>query len=235
MKPIIISACLLGSGLLVLAGPAAPTDLEAEPVSNKLGLILNEDGLIRKGEALPSAAAGSIGFEKDVKPLLQKHCFSCHGPEKQKGDLRLDSLEPDMVNGNAGETWHDALDMLNRGEMPPEKELPLPAEERRVLVAWLTKELGRAAEARKNTGRQVVMRRLNRPEYQHTMTDLLGLEMNYGESLPSDARSPEGFKNNGASLGMTALQIENYLKTARKALDLILVEGDPPERSVSPV
>ncbi len=184
---------------------------------------------------LPSVAIGNPGFEKEIRPLLEKHCFSCHGPEKQKGDLRLDSLDPDMVHGNAGETWHDALDVINRGEMPPEKAPLLPAGDRRVLVAWLTKELRRAAAARKNTGKQVVMRRLNRAEYQHTMTDLLGLEMNYGESLPSDARSPEGFKNNGASLGMTALQIENYLKTARKALDLILVEGDPPERSVSPV
>ena len=69
---------------------------------------------------LPSVAIGNPGFEKEIRPLLEKHCFSCHGPEKQKGDLRLDSLDPDMVNGNAGETWHDALDMLNRGEMPPE-------------------------------------------------------------------------------------------------------------------
>ncbi|MAF21384.1 MAG: hypothetical protein CMP26_02130 [Roseibacillus sp.] len=184
---------------------------------------------------LSSGATGDTVFENEVQPVLRKHCFSCHGPEKQKGDLRFDSLDPDMVHGNAGETWHDALDVINRGEMPPEKAPPLPAGDRRVLVDWLTKELRRAAEVRKNTGKQVVMRRLNRTEYQHTMTDLLGLEMNYGESLPSDARSPEGFKNNGASLGMTALQIENYLKTARKALDLILVEGDPPERSVSPV
>ena len=184
---------------------------------------------------LPSVAIGNPGFEKEIRPLLEKHCFSCHGPEKQKGDLRLDSLDPDMVHGNAGETWHDALDVINRGEMPPEKEPPLPATERRILVAWLTKELRRAAVARKNTGKQVVMRRLNRSEYQHTMTDLLGLEMNYVESLPSDAQSPEGFKNNGASLGMTALQVENYLRTSRKALDLILVEGDPPERSISQV
>ena len=184
---------------------------------------------------LPSVVMCSPDFDEEIRPLLEKHCFSCHGPEKQKGDLRLDSLDPDIVNGNAGETWHDALDMLNRGEMPPEGDLPLPAGERRLLVAWLTKELRLAAEARKNSGSQVVMRRLNRAEYQHTMTDLLGLEMDYGESLPSDARSPEGFKNNGASLGMTALQIENYLRTARKALDLILVEGDAQGRSISRV
>ena len=182
---------------------------------------------------LPSAAIGKDIYKEDVRPVLQQHCFTCHGPEKQKGKIRLDVLDPDMVNGNAAETWHDALNMLNRGEMPPEDEPQLSAGERRKLVGWLTSELRRAAEAQHATGGQVVMRQLNRVEYQYTMTDLLGLEMDYSKDLPSDARSPEGFKNNGASLGMTALQIENYLKIARQALDFVLVEGEQGERKVT--
>jgi hypothetical protein len=182
---------------------------------------------------LPSTVTGRDVFQEDVRPLLEQHCFGCHGPEKQKGKIRLDQLDPDMVNGNAAETWHDALNMLNRGEMPPEDEPQLSAGERRKLVGWLTSELRRAAEARRATGGQVVMRRLNRVEYHYTMTDLLGLEMDYSKDLPSDARSPEGFKNNGASLGMTALQIENYLKIARQALDFVLVEEEQGERKVT--
>ena len=182
---------------------------------------------------LPFAAIGKDVFQEDVRPILEQHCFACHGPEKQKGKIRLDVLDPDMVNGNAAETWHDALNMLNRGEMPPEDEPQLSAGERRKLVGWLTSELRRAAEAQHATGGQVVMRQLNRVEYHYTMTDLLGLEMDYSKDLPSDARSPEGFKNNGASLGMTALQIENYLKIARQALDFVLVEGEQGERKVT--
>jgi hypothetical protein len=79
------------------------------------------------------------------------------------------------------------------------------------------------------------MRRLNRAEYQYTMTDLLGLDMDYSENLPSDARSPEGFKNNGASLGMAALQVESGLKTARKALDFILVDGGQGKREITQI
>jgi hypothetical protein len=138
-----------------------------------------------------------------------------------------------MVQGNAAETWHDALNQLNLGEMPPEDETQLTPKERTTLTQWLNSELKRATKARQNTGGQAVIRRLNRAEYQNTMTDLLGLEMNYSEDLPSDARSPEGFKNNGASLGMSALQVENYLKTARKALDFVLVEGEQEERRVT--
>ena len=186
------------------------------------------------GSVFTSATAyGANDFEQSVKPILAKRCFRCHGPEKQKGKLRLDQLDPDMLKGKSTETWHDALNMLNRGEMPPEDEPQLSPEERTTLTQWLNFELKRAAKALQNTGGQAVLRRLNRAEYQYTMTDLLGLEMNYSKDLPSDARSPEGFKNNGASLGMTALQVENYLKTARKALDFVLVEGEQEEREVT--
>ncbi len=184
---------------------------------------------------LPSAAIGNDLFEEDALPVLQRHCFTCHGPEKQKGKIRLDLLDPDMVNGNAAETWHDALNMLNRGEMPPEDEPQLSAGERRGLVGWLTGELERAADARRNAGGQAVLRRLNRTEYQYTMTDLLGLEMDYSGEFPSDAISGDGFRNNGAALGMTGLQIENYLKTARKALDFILVEGKQEKKEVTEI
>ncbi|MCS5540686.1 MAG: DUF1587 domain-containing protein, partial [Roseibacillus sp.] len=178
-------------------------------------------------------AIGKDVFQEDVRPVLQQHCFACHGPEKQKGKIRLDQLDPDMVNGNAAETWHDALNMLNRGEMPPEDEPQLSAVERRGLVGWLTGELRRAADVRRSTGGQVVMRRLNRVEYQYTMSDLLGLNMDYSGEFPSDAISGDGFRNNGASLGMTALQIENYLRMAREALAFVLVEGEQGEREVT--
>ncbi|MDP6904240.1 MAG: DUF1592 domain-containing protein [Verrucomicrobiota bacterium] len=174
-------------------------------------------------------------FKKDVLPVLHKHCFGCHGEKKQKGDLRLDTLDPDIVQGTSAERWHDALNKINLGEMPPEKEPPLTVSERRKLTGWITQRLKMATDIRRNAGGQAVLRRLNRTEYQYTMTDLLGFEMDYSENLPSDSRSPEGFKNNGASLGMAALQIESSLKTARKALDFILVEGGQGKREVTQI
>ena len=174
-------------------------------------------------------------FKKDVLPVLQKHCFGCHGQKKQKGDLRLDTLDPDIIRGTSAERWHDALNKINLGEMPPEKEPPLTASERRTLTGWITQGLKAAADIRRNAGGQAVLRRLNRAEYQYTMTDLLGLVMDYSGEVPSDTISTDGFRNNGASLGMSALQIENYLKTARKALDFVLVEGEQLERTVTEI
>ena len=184
---------------------------------------------------LPSVAKGRDVFQEEVKPLLQSHCFRCHGQKKQKGDLRLDTLDPNIVQGTSAERWHDVLNNINLGEMPPEDESQLSPDERRKLVGWLTEELQKAAKARRGTGQQVVMRRLNRTEYQYTMMDLLGLEMDYSGGFPSDGRSSEGFKNNGASLSMTALQIENYIKIARQAFRFVLVEGEQEKKSVTVV
>ncbi|MEM7384099.1 MAG: PSD1 and planctomycete cytochrome C domain-containing protein [Verrucomicrobiota bacterium] len=49
----------------------------------------------------PSAEAGAF-FESKIRPLLSKHCFECHGKEKQKGDLRLDSLAALLRGGEQG-------------------------------------------------------------------------------------------------------------------------------------
>src|SRR5258705_12044060 len=41
-------------------------------------------------------------FEKKIRPLLAENCFKCHGPEKQKAGLRLDSLASIMKGGDSG-------------------------------------------------------------------------------------------------------------------------------------
>lgn len=49
-------------------------------------------GLVRvaaQGQ-LPAPAARTVGYEKDVKPLLAQSCYGCHGPEVQQSGLRLD-------------------------------------------------------------------------------------------------------------------------------------------------
>ena len=41
-------------------------------------------------------------FTRDVKPVLARHCVSCHGPDKQRGGLRLDTAAAARQGGNAG-------------------------------------------------------------------------------------------------------------------------------------
>ena len=51
---------------------------------------------------LPPAASATVDFARDIQPLLADRCVKCHGPEKQKGGLRLDAKAPAMQGGDDG-------------------------------------------------------------------------------------------------------------------------------------
>ena len=56
-------------------------------------------------EASPTSqaqAARDQFFEQSVRPLLAENCYSCHGDKKQKGGLRLDSLQAILKGGESG-------------------------------------------------------------------------------------------------------------------------------------
>jgi mono/diheme cytochrome c family protein len=51
---------------------------------------------------LPPPATRAVDFEKDIQPIFAKHCYSCHGPDKQKGEFRLDVKEKALAGGDSG-------------------------------------------------------------------------------------------------------------------------------------
>jgi mono/diheme cytochrome c family protein len=59
--------------------------------------------VVLAGTALPTAgaAAASVGFVREVRPLLSDRCFSCHGPDGQrrKAGLRLDERAAAVKQG----------------------------------------------------------------------------------------------------------------------------------------
>lgn len=174
-------------------------------------------------------SAGEIQFEHDILPILQTHCIRCHGPEVQEANLRLDNLSINLIEDRAvTESWHEVLNVLQAGEMPPKDEPQLAGIELSTVTDWVSNSIKAALAARQKTDGRVVLRRLNRIEYQHTMQDLLGLEMDYARDLPPDAMSADGFRNNGSSLQMSSLQLEYYLATARRAMDRVNVQGEQP-------
>ena len=96
------------------------------------------------------AAAGEAppppDFERDVAPILQEHCASCHGADKQENLLRLDSRSeamkggmsgPVIVQGRSGESLLvQHLTGQAKPRMPHEKP-PLPPELIATLAAWI--------------------------------------------------------------------------------------------------
>lgn len=83
-------------------------------------------------------------FEQHVRPLLVKHCYDCHGTEKQKGDLRVDSLGSLLAGGESGPALvpHAPADSLlmeavryESYEMPPSGKLS--DEQIDILEKWI--------------------------------------------------------------------------------------------------
>lgn len=183
------------------------------------------------GFAPASVSAQTVpDFAKHVRPILQAHCYQCHGPEKQNSEVRFDTLSTDLIKDRpAAETWHDALNSVNLGEMPPDDEPQLSVEDRGILTSWIRQQLDAAVASQKSTGGEVILRRLNRVEYQNTMVDLLGVDTDYSSSLPPDTPSEEGFQNNGASLSISPMAFEYYLASARMGLSKAIVTGPAPE------
>ena len=99
--------------------------------------------------------------------------------------------------------------MINLGEMPPKEEGALKETERRVLLDWLNPTIAQAAKQAQSKGGALV-RRLNQREYQNTMRDLLGVDLEYTRDFPPDGISADGMRNNGSALQMNA-QMEYYL------------------------
>ena len=46
------------------------------------------------------STASGADFTKEVQPIFQKHCFKCHGPDKQKSGYRLDIAEVALKGGD---------------------------------------------------------------------------------------------------------------------------------------
>ena len=122
-----------------------------------------------------TATAEDAALRK-LKPFLEKNCYACHGPEKQKHDLRFDTLGHDLSHVETLRTWQDILDQLNLGEMPPPKKPQPSASEVAGFTKVLTARLDEAYAKRQSTGGTTVLRRLNRTELRNTLRDLLYLD-----------------------------------------------------------
>ena len=107
---------------------------------------------LRRWLALPpatTAAAGKTFYAVRVQPILDDNCVTCHNPDKNKGDLRLDSYELLMKGGKHGAVVKagDAkgsemykrvtLPTEDKHFMPSDGKRPLSREEIKVLELWI--------------------------------------------------------------------------------------------------
>lgn len=163
------------------------------------------------------AAAGD--FAQEVRPVLEKYCFKCHGAEKPKGGVQLHEAGDLTALYRDPGMWDRVLVELHDAAMPPETKPQPSAEERQRVVAWLEKALNDPDPAAlpPDPGRPV-LHRLSRDEYNNTIRDLLGLDTQPANEFPPDGGGGGGFDNTSATLFTPPVLVEKYLAAATKLL-----------------
>jgi len=159
-----------------------------------------------------------------IQPFLDQHCMDCHDGDIKKGDLDLASLSTDGSNAAALKKWVRVFDRVASGEMPPAKKKQPAPEAIQDFTATLSSDLIIKSKAQAST----VLRRLNRHEYQNTLNDLLGVNVNVIDSLPEDGRA-KGFDNIGEALSISGIQMQRYMEAAELAINTALHQEVRPE------
>ncbi|MEO8166016.1 MAG: DUF1595 domain-containing protein, partial [Betaproteobacteria bacterium] len=167
-------------------------------------------------------------FRKDVEPILKKACAACHGPETQEGNIRLDTLNPDLLHGDDVNWWLEVLAVLSKGEMPPADEAELADKDRSQVVEWLSSEIQVASTVRRAEQGHSSFRRMTRYETNYALQDLLGLPYDFAKDLPPESNSEDGFQNSSEMLHMSAIQFGAYRELSRHALQKATVQGERP-------
>lgn len=175
------------------------------------------------------AAPGSGSFTKEIAPFFETHCVSCHGPEKSKGKVTLHTLKGDFTTDDELERWELIREVIESGEMPPEEE-PQPDDAAREAVAsWIDAGVRAAAGKSPEMETLPTTRRLTNFEYQNTMRDLLGFELNLIDNLPEDPVKPYAFNNSAEFMLIGMEQIGRYKESSRRAMASAIVDPGEPE------
>ena len=166
------------------------------------------------------AFAGSVHGDEPFEGFLKKHCVACHGPEKMKGDVRIDQLSRDFKRGADTHHWAELIEQVNSGAMPPKKE-PRPTQaEISAFVTNLDARLKEGRAVRMAARPAVTHYRLSRKEYQNTVYDLLGVR--YDPAKPGELNEDtlwHGFERIGSQLSLSPSHVDRYYRAAGLVLD----------------
>jgi len=169
------------------------------------------------------ASIGFVGAVRGAEPFeafLEKHCVRCHGPEKKKGELRIDHISRDFKSGVDTHNWAEVIEQVNSGAMPPKNEKRPTQDEIAAFITKLDSRIKEGRAARMATRPAVAHYRLSRKEYQSTVYDLLGVR--YDPAKPGELNEDtlwHGFERIGSELSLSPSHVDRYYRAAELVLD----------------
>ncbi len=174
-----------------------------------------------------------VSAKEPFEVFLETHCVSCHGPDKEKGDLRVDQLSRNFRMGEDSHLWAEVLEKVNSGEMPPEDEPKPKQDEIAAFVVQLDSRIKEGKAARMAARPAVAHYRLSRKEYQNTVYDLLGVR--YDPTKPGELNEDtlwHGYERIGSQLSLSPSHVDRYYRAAELVLDRAFPSASSEARKV---
>ena len=206
------------------AAPAVATKVEPKPAA-----IVAPPPPIVLPENINAAYATTL------QPLLKDHCYKCHGSEKQKGDVNLETYKSAKAIADDPEIWNKVIDVIRGGDMPPAKESKMADPEREKLAGAVEETLTAALLARGPEPGPPIIRRLTHAEYRRSVRDLLAVDFDVAGAvgMPEDPIG-KGYDNLADALKIPPALTEKYLAAADEVLAKLFGDGAKPGSPPAP-
>lgn len=163
--------------------------------------------------------------QQSTKDTFKQYCFDCHDNDKQQGNINFETLLTIPQSEKTLEHWVKTWDVLKNDLMPPAHKKQLSDAEKAAVIAWIQKVEFKYDPLKPDPGK-VVIRRLNREEYNNTINDLFDIKINLKEEFPSDDTG-FGFDNIGSVLTTSPLLTEKYINATEKILERLFLADNP--------
>jgi hypothetical protein len=171
--------------------------------------------------ALAAEPVPKLDLVGSASAFYSEQCLRCHREGKAKGGFRMDELLAKPTIEGLDDPWKNVLDKLTSREMPPDDEEGRPTdEEYEKQIGWLRGELEKSEQLTAIV-RPRAQRRLNRAEYNRTVSDLFGLPMRPADGFPPDD-TLHGFDTVAEGLNTSVVLLDRYLDAAQAVAERVL-------------
>jgi len=200
-----VMVAVVSAGVLLAARAPEPAAQQSAPAP---AAVRASAPKAPAGAPAPVRAGAS---SQDHNAVIAKYCAGCHNERRPAADLSLAKFDVNDAVSHA-EKAEKMIVKLRAGMMPPARSpRPEPAV-LEALTAALESTLDKHASTKPNPGRRT-FQRLNRPEYERAVEEMLGLKVNAGDWLPLDTKSAN-FDNIADAQALSPTLLESYLNAA---------------------
>ncbi len=156
-------------------------------------------------------AMGTRGISvAELDGVVNRYCGSCHNPTRRSGNLVLRGYTLDSLVAHERRIAEHMIVKLRTDMMPPPGSRRPTGDTLIALVETLEQLVDEAGPVNPGTR---TFQRLNRPEYERVVADLLGVQIDAGDYLPLDTKSAN-FDNIADAQALSTTLLDSYLNAA---------------------